>query len=84
MFVLLLILKLGHVLDAGFGQIYVMYNSLVYKTSDIIDTWVFREGLERMQYSYAAAVGMFKSVIGLIMVIGANQLAKRFGDQGIW
>jgi putative aldouronate transport system permease protein len=83
-FVLLLILKLGHILDAGFGQIYVMYNSLVYKTADIIDTWVFRQGLEQMQYSYAAAVGMFKSVVGLIMVLGANQIAKRFGNQGIW
>ncbi|MDF2668069.1 MAG: sugar transporter ATPase [Paenibacillus sp.] len=83
-FVLLLILKMGGVLDAGFTQIYVMYNSLVYETADIIDTWVFRRGLEQMQYGYAAAVGMFKSVVGLIMIITANQIAKRFGDQGIW
>ncbi|MDF2815498.1 MAG: sugar transporter ATPase [Paenibacillus sp.] len=83
-FVLLLILKMGGVLDAGFMQIYVMYNSLVYETADIIDTWVFRRGLEQMQYGYAAAVGMFKSVVGLIMIIVANQIAKRFGDQGIW
>jgi putative aldouronate transport system permease protein len=83
-FVLLLILKMGSILDAGFGQIYVLYNSLVYETADIIDTWVFRRGLEQMQYGYAAAVGMFKSVVGLIMILGANQLAKRFGGNGIW
>lgn len=83
-FVLLLILKMGSILDAGFGQIYVLYNSLVYETADIIDTWVFRRGLEQMQYGYAAAVGMFKSVVGLIMILGANQLAKRFGGHGIW
>lgn len=82
-FVLLLILKMGSILDAGFGQIYVLYNSLVYETADIIDTWVFRRGLEQMQYGYAAAVGMFKSVVGLIMILGANQLAKRFGGNGI-
>jgi putative aldouronate transport system permease protein len=83
-FVLLLILKMGSILDAGFGQIYVLYNSVVYETADIIDTWVFRRGLEQMQYGYAAAVGMFKSVVGLIMILGANQLAKRFGGNGIW
>jgi len=83
-FVLLLILKLGHILDAGFAQIYVLYNSLVYETADIIDTWVFRRGLEQMQYSYATAVGLFKSVVGFVMVVIANQVAKKFGDNGIW
>lgn len=83
-FVLLMILKVGHILDAGFSQIYVLYNSLVYKTADIIDTWVFRRGLEQMQYSYATAVGLFKSVVGLILIFVTNKIAKKFGQAGIW
>ncbi|MDF2667884.1 MAG: sugar transporter ATPase, partial [Paenibacillus sp.] len=81
--VLLLILRLGHMLDAGFEQIYILYNIQVYPVADIIDTWVFRTGLEQMNFSLASAVGLFKSVIGLILVLGANQLAKRWGG-GIW
>lgn len=81
--ILLLILKLGHILDAGFEQIYIMYNINVYPVADIIDTWVFRTGLEQMNFSLASAVGLFKSGIGLLLVIGSNQLAKRWGEN-IW
>ncbi|MCU6709156.1 ABC transporter permease subunit [Paenibacillus sp. J5C_2022] len=82
--VLLLILKLGTVLDAGFTQIYAMYNPLVYESVDIIDTWVYRKGIIENNFSMATAVGLFKSVIGLLLVLGANKLAKKFGDSGIW
>ncbi|GBG11484.1 sugar ABC transporter ATPase [Paenibacillus agaridevorans] len=82
-FVLLLILRLGHILDAGFEQVYIMYNIRVYPVADIIDTWVYRTGLERLNFSLAAAVGLFKSFIGLWLVLGANALAKRWG-QGVW
>lgn len=81
--ILLLILRLGSILDAGFDQIYILYNVQVYSVADIIDTWVFRTGLERMNFSLASAVGLFKSVIGFILVLGANRLAKRWGE-GIW
>ncbi|XID92666.1 ABC transporter permease [Paenibacillaceae bacterium WGS1546] len=81
--VLLLILKLGHLLDAGFEQVYIMYNISVYPTADIIDTWVFRTGLEQLNFSLAAAVGFFKSAVGLVLVIGANRLAKRWGEN-VW
>lgn len=80
--ILLLILRLGHITDAGFDQIYVFYNVLVYPVADIIDTWVFRTGLEQLNFSVAAAVGLFKSVIGLVLVLGANRLARRWGS--IW
>lgn len=82
-FVLLLILRLGHILDAGFEQIYVMYNVRVYPVADIIDTWVYRTGLEQLNFSLASAVGLFKSFIGLWLVLGANAIAKRWG-QGVW
>lgn len=81
--VFLLILRLGHMLDAGFDQIYILYNVQVYPVADIIDTWVFRTGLEQFNFSLGAAVGLFKSVIGMSMVLTANQLAKRWG-QSIW
>ncbi|MFE5317714.1 ABC transporter permease [Paenibacillus sp. NPDC056579] len=83
-FILLLILRIGHIMDAGFDQIYIFLNSRVYETGDIIDTWVFRRGLEQLEFSVAAATGIFKSLVGLILVIGANKLAKRLGGSGIW
>jgi len=81
--VLMLILKIGHVMDAGFEQIYIMYNIQVYQVADIIDTWVFRTGLEQINFSLAAAVGLFKSIIGFVLVLAANQLAKKWGS-AIW
>ncbi|WP_020617919.1 ABC transporter permease [Paenibacillus daejeonensis] len=83
-FVLLLILRIGHIMDAGFDQIYIFLNSRVQEVGDIIDTWVFRRGLEQLEFSIAAATGLFKSVIGLVLVLGANKLAKKMGGSGIW
>ncbi|OAS19306.1 polysaccharide ABC transporter ATP-binding protein [Paenibacillus oryzisoli] len=81
--VLLLILRLGQMLDAGFDQIYIMYNVHVYPVADILDTWVFRTGLEQWNFSLASAVGLFKSLIGLVLVLGSNKLARRWGES-IW
>jgi len=81
--VLLLILRLGHLLDAGFDQIYILYNVHVYPVADILDTWVFRTGLEQFDFSLASAVGLFKSLIGLALVLASNAMAKRWGES-IW
>ncbi len=81
--VLLLILRLGSILDAGFEQIYIMYNIQVYPVADIIDTWVYRVGLEQLNFSLATAVGLFKSMIGLTLVYSSNRLARRWGG-GLW
>ena len=75
---LLAILSLGNVLNAGFDQIYNLYNPLVYSTGDIIDTWVYRAGLENLQYSLATAVGLFKSVISVILIVIGYKLADKF------
>ncbi|UUZ79061.1 ABC transporter permease subunit [Paenibacillus sp. P26] len=77
--VLLLILRLGHILDAGFDQIYILYNIQVYEVADILDTWVFRTGLQQLNFSLGAAVGLFKSAIGLVLVLGSNHLSKKWG-----
>jgi putative aldouronate transport system permease protein len=83
-FVLLLILRIGHILDAGFEQVYIFLNARVYDVGDIIDTWVFRRGIEQLDFSIAAAVGFFKSVVGFVLVLGANKLSKKLGGEGIW
>ena len=75
---LLAILSLGNVLNAGFDQIYNLYNPLVYSTGDVIDTWVYRAGLQNLQYSLATAVGLFKSVISVILIALGYRLADKF------
>ncbi|MFC5466275.1 ABC transporter permease [Lederbergia graminis] len=82
--VLMLILNVGNFLDAGFEQILLLYSPAVYEVADIIDTYVYREGLIAMQYSYATAIGIFKNVIGAILILGANYVAKRLNQPGIW
>ena len=83
--VTLFILSLGHILNAGFDQIYNMYNPMVYDVSDVIDTYVLRR-LQTMDFGLATAAGLFKSVVGLSLVVAVNAIAKRVsgGDQGVW
>ncbi|WP_336788424.1 ABC transporter permease [Paenibacillus sp. MMO-177] len=81
---LLLILSLGNVLNAGFDQIFNLYNPLVYSTADIIDTWVYREGLLKMQFGLATAVGLLKSVVGFLLITCSYYLANRFTNYRIF
>jgi putative aldouronate transport system permease protein len=82
--VLLMVLSLGNILNAGFDQVFNMYNSMVYSTGDIIDTWVYRMGLFRLQYSLATTAGLFKSVISFALITGSYLLAYRFADYTIF
>lgn len=81
--ILLLVLKIGGILDAGFDQIFVFLNPQVYSVGDIIDTWVYRAGLVDLNYSQAAAVGLFKSVIGFVLMVTVNRMARRWDGQ-VW
>lgn len=81
---ILFILRLGNILNAGFEQIFALYNPLVYSVADIIDTWVYRNGLVYHQYSLATAVNIFKSVVGLVLILCSNWLIGRTGERGIW
>ncbi|GAE29377.1 ABC transporter permease [Alkalihalobacillus hemicellulosilyticus] len=76
--VLLAVLSLGNVLNAGFDQIFNLYNPLVYSTGDIIDTWVYRAGLLNLQFELATAVGLLKSVVGFLLITVSYYLAYRF------
>lgn len=81
--IILLILRLGNFLDTGFEQIFLMLNSINREVGEVFDTYVYSVGISQGQYSYSTAVGLFKSVVGLILVFGSNWLAKRFGEEGI-
>lgn len=81
---IMFILRLGHLLDAGFEQIFNLYNPAVLSTADIIDTFVYRIGLGNFEYSFATAVGLCKSVIAFILVMGSNRIVAKFSDYKMW
>jgi len=82
--IIMMIFHIGHFLNAGFDQIFNLYNPRVYEVSDIIDTYVYRTGLVQFNFSYSTAVGLFKNAVGLVLVLAANRLAHRFGHSGLW
>ncbi|MBP1997006.1 ABC transporter permease [Paenibacillus eucommiae] len=81
---ILFVLSAGNILNAGFEQVLLLYSPSVYSSGDIIDTYVYREGLLKNNFSYAAAIGMFKNVIGLLFLIVSNYVVKRMGREGVW
>lgn len=82
--VILFILRLGNFLDSNVEQIFLMLNALNREVGEVYDTYVVEVGLRMGQFSYTTAVNLFKSAVGMIMVVGANWLAKRFGEEGIF
>lgn len=82
--VLMMALNLGNILNAGFDQIFNLYNPLVYETGDIIDTYVYRIGLINMQYSLATAVGLIKSVIGFVLIMSSNLVSRKLVSRSIF
>lgn len=82
--IILFILAVGKILDENFEQIFNLYNPSVYEVSDVFETYVYRQGIIQAQYSYTAAVGLFKSAVALILVVGANRIARKNGSTGLW
>jgi len=82
--IILLILRLGSFLDTGFEQIFLMLNAMNRDVGEVFDTYVYSVGISQGQYSFSTAVGLFKSIIGLLLVVISNQLAKKFGEEGIY
>ncbi|WP_020620764.1 ABC transporter permease [Paenibacillus daejeonensis] len=82
--VILLLLRLGSSLDSNFMQIFLMTNSLNLDVSNVFDLFVYQTGLQQFNYSFAITVGMFKSVVSLILVVVANYLARWMGEDGIF
>lgn len=81
--ILMLILAMGHVMEVGFDQVYVLQNSIVSNVSDVISTFIYQTGLQGGQFSLTTALGLFESLVGLVLVVMTNAIAKRFNRQ-LW
>jgi putative aldouronate transport system permease protein len=81
---IMFILSAGHILDQNFEQIFNLYSPAVYEVADVFETYVYRTGIVGQNFSFTTAVGLFKSVVSLFMVILCNSLAKKLGTEGLW
>jgi putative aldouronate transport system permease protein len=82
--VLLTVLSLGNILNAGFDQVFNLYNAMVYSTGDILDTWVYRLGLVKLQFSLATTAGLFKSAVSFVLIAISYITAYKFADYKIF
>lgn len=82
--VVMFIMRIGNIMQAGFEQVFVLYHPGVYGTADIIDTYVYRIGLQEGKFEFSAAIGLFKSVINFILILVANRLARIAGEEGVY
>ncbi|HIS86364.1 MAG TPA: sugar ABC transporter permease [Candidatus Faecivicinus avistercoris] len=80
----MLILRLGSILNNGFEQIFLLYSTYVYSVADVFETYTYRIGLMDARYSYSTAVGLFQSVVGCIMVFGANAISRKISDSSLF
>lgn len=80
----MLVLRIGMLMSVGFDKILLLYNPSIYETSDVISTHVARMGIERMQYGYSAAVGLFNSVVGTLLLLISNTLSKRLASTSVF
>lgn len=81
---ILLILRMGSMMDVGLEQTLSLQNDSVLDVADVISTYVYRIGLQNMNYSYTTAMGLFQSVIGFVLVISVNRIIRLFGERGLW
>ncbi len=79
--IVMLVLQMGQILNTGFEQIYLMSNPLNRQVADVFDTYVYFIGITEGAFSYSTAVGLFKAAVGVVLIVGANWIAKRFGDE---
>lgn len=82
--VLMTIISVGNILNAGFDQVFNLYNVSVYESGDIIDTLVYRLGIQQQQYSFSTAVGLFKSLVSFVLIVGSNYLADKFAGYRVF
>ena len=82
--VVMLILRIGGLLNVGYEKIILLYNEGIYDTADVISSFVYRRGIVQSDWSYSAAVGLFNSVINFILIITANKISNRLTENGLW
>ena len=82
--VLMLVMRMGSVLDTGYDHLILMANSLNRSASQTLDVFVYQQGIQQGQYSYAAAIGLMKSIVSVTLVVGSNKIAHLLGEQGLY
>ncbi|WP_245976684.1 ABC transporter permease [Oceanobacillus arenosus] len=82
--IIMLILRIGGLMDVGYEEILLLYQPSTYETADIINTYVYREGLQNGEYGLATAAGLFNAIVSLILVVGANKISKKLTNNGLW
>ncbi len=82
--VILFIMRIGSLMNVGFEKVLLMQNNVNMGKSDVISTFIYRNGIQKGQFSYSAAVGIFNSLINLALLVGANTLTRRLGDSSLW
>lgn len=82
--VVLLLLQIGQLMDVGFEQIYVLAKPIVYDVGDVISTYIYRVGIGQGQFSMTAAIGLFQSIVGLVLIVAANYFCKKLFDKNLW
>lgn len=82
--IIMLILQVGKMFNVGYEKIILMYNPMTYEVADVINSYVYREGLLNLNYSYAAAVGMFNSIVSFILVWTTNKISNKLTGSGLW
>lgn len=82
--VVMLILRVGSMMNIGFEKIILLYNGNTYETADVISSYVYRKGIQEFSYSFSTAVGLFNSVINFFLVLSANTISKKVNDTSLW
>jgi putative aldouronate transport system permease protein len=82
--VIMLILRMGGLLNVGFEKIMLMYNPITYETADVISTYVYRRGIQGAEYSFSTAVGLFNSVVNFIIIVTFNALSRKVSETSLW
>lgn len=81
---IMLVMKVGSMLEVGYEAIILLYQPATYETADVINTYVYRSGLQDARYDLATAVGLFNAVVGFILVVFANKMSKKLTETGLW
>jgi len=82
--IIMLILRMGKIMNVGFEKVMLLYNPAIYEVADVISTFVYRKGIEEANYSYSTAVGLFNSVVNFLMLIIANNISKKTNENSLW
>jgi putative aldouronate transport system permease protein len=80
----MMILRVGNLMNLGYEKILLLYSGATYETADVISTYVYRRGLLTADFSYGTAIGLFQTVIALILVLSTNWLGKKISDTSLW